>query len=110
MSFDFQVYNLHEPSGLQHNQIGHAWCQSIGYWGQRTQIWHLFQEIVMKNYKSIFTNQEIINSWHFVVSRMVRNKSKQIQGTCQQQSYQSIFGFRKIQCDNLQNKISYLGA
>ena len=41
-SFDLQVNNLHEPSEFNINQIGRAWCQSIGKWGQEAQFSCLF--------------------------------------------------------------------
>ena len=33
---------LYEPSGFNFNQIGRAWCQSIGKWGQESQFSRTF--------------------------------------------------------------------
>ena len=42
MCFDLEVSKPHELSDFNIDQIGCAWCQSIGNWGQKTQILHRF--------------------------------------------------------------------
>ena len=89
---------LYEISGFNFKQIESAWSQSIGYWGRRSQIWHLFQEMMMINSKNFFKSK-CINSWQ--ISRMDKkkvNKRKNIWDQSKQRHSNPAFEMRSAVC------------
>ena len=67
--FDLQVNLFMKHLCLNINQIGRAWCQTIGYWGQEMRILHLFQEILSEKSKVLFIKSRITsgNSWQLPI-------------------------------------------
>ena len=75
---------LHELLCFNVNQIGSAWCQTIGNWGQKTRISSYFKEILIKTSK-VFLTKSVINrriSW--------------------QLPYRPVFGGNLVTCPEIQ--------
>ena len=68
MCFDLEVSKPHELSDFNIDLIECAWCQSIGNWGQKTQISRLFYEIVIEITNSFWTKltsaADLLIIWH----------------------------------------------
>ena len=73
ISFDLQVNLFMNHLCLNINQIGRAWCQTIGNWGQETQISHYFKETLSEKPEVFFIKIGITsgNSWQLPVGLLL---------------------------------------